>query len=86
MKTFPEKDKSRAKRRIAEAKKFKKALRVADEVFSYTNDQEWKLKWARRHVNNLKACSCWLCCSPRENGEVTIQEKRFKESLKCEAE
>ena len=86
MRTFPEKNKIRGERRKEEHKKFKKAMKVADEVFKYSNNDEWKLKWVRRHVNNLKACSCWLCCSPRENGEITIQEKKFKESLKCEAE
>ena len=86
MKTFPEKNKSRAKRRISEAKKFKKAMKVADDVFQYTNNDEWKLAWVRRHANNLKACSCWMCCNSRTNGEITVQEKKFKESLKCEAE
>jgi len=86
MKTFPEKNKSRAERRIAEAKKFKKAMKVADDIFQYTDDQEWKLAWVRRHMNNLKACSCWMCCNSRANGEITVQEKKFKESLKCEAE
>ena len=86
MKTFPEKNKSRAERRIAEAKKFKKAMKVADDIFQYTDDQEWKLAWVRRHMNNLKACSCWMCCNSRTNGEITVQEKKFKESLKCEAE
>ena len=87
MRTFPEKNKIRGERRKEEQKKFKKAMKVADEVFRYSDgNEEWKLEWARRHTNNLKACSCWMCCGQRANGQITVQEKKFKESLKCEAE
>lgn len=83
-----EKNKKRAERRKAEAKKLRKALHIADNIFrlsSSPNIETWKKEWARKHANNLKACSCWLCCSPRENGELTMQEKRVNQREKyCE--
>jgi hypothetical protein len=74
-----EKNKKRAERRKAEAKKLRDALNVAKNIFRYPKNfpdsEKWQMEWARRHANNLKKCSCWMCCSPRENGELTIQEK-----------
>jgi hypothetical protein len=78
-----EKNKKRAERRKAEAKKLRKALDVAKTIFRYPKNspqlEKWQMEWARRHANNLKACSCWLCCSPRENGELTMQEKKVNQ-------
>ena len=81
-----EKNKKRAQRRKAEAKKLRKALLVADKIFRLSDDMsDWKLQWARKHANNLKACSCWMCCSPRENGKLTMQERRVNQREKyCE--
>lgn len=79
-----EKNKKRAERRKAEAKKLHKAMKIADNIFRFNRGsdrqiEEWKAQWARKHANNLKACSCWLCCSPRENGQLTMQERRVNQ-------
>ena len=37
-------------------------------------DEEWLVTWARKHANNLQACSCHMCCNPRRTGQKTKQE------------
>lgn len=79
-----EKNKKRAQRRKAEAKKLRKAMKIADNIFRFNGssdrqNEEWKAQWARKYANNLKACSCWMCCSPRENGQLTMQERRVNQ-------
>lgn len=83
-----EKNKKRAERRKQEAKKLHKAMKIAEDVFRFRKGysaedalqlEKWKMEWARKHANNLKACSCWLCCSPRENGQLTMQERRVNQ-------
>ena len=72
-----EKNKKRSLRRKEEVKKLHKALYIADSFSTMT--EEWKLQWARKHANNLKGCSCWMCCSPRKSGELTQQEKKVSQ-------
>lgn len=82
---FPIKNKKRADRRKEKIDKFRHAKEVADHLFSkWPEGEKWKTNWAKRHTDNLKACSCWMCCNPRRIGEITIQEKKFKEAIKCE--
>lgn len=79
-----EKNKKRAQRRFHQKRMLHKAEDIARTIFPdvanrWEGWETWKAEWARRHANNLKACSCWLCCSPRENGEPTMQEKRVNQ-------
>lgn len=39
---------------------------------------------ARRMANNMKICSCWMCCNPRNafgRNERTIQELKAEDSF-----
>ena len=40
---------------------------------------EWKEDYIRRHADNPKSCSCWMCCNPRKHGELTMQEKKVSQ-------
>lgn len=83
-----EKNKKRATRRAARQKKLRKAIKVVNRLY-IGGDQEWqgwKEDWARRNADNLKGCSCFMCCNPRHAyNKKTLQEKRFQESIKCES-
>jgi len=65
--------------------KIRKAFRIlkfAWDFKSYYNDEEI-LKYAKKWADNLKLCSCPMCCNPRHsflhNNEITVQEKKNKE-------
>ena len=79
-----EKNKKRAERRAQKERMLRKALKKAEMFYASDDFEEWKKRWAVRHADNLKSCSCWMCCNPRRYGEETLQEKKFKESFKCE--
>jgi len=84
---FPQKDMKRAERRKKKALRYKQAKEVALTLFPVFADDEWQKEreeWARKHADNLKGCSCWMCCNPRRLNKETLQEKKFKESIKCE--
>lgn len=79
-----EKNKKRAQRRFHQKRMLRKAENIARTIYPDVSNrweewEKWKAEWARRHADNLKACSCWLCCSPRENGELTMQERRVNQ-------
>lgn len=40
---------------------------------------DWIEQAAPRWADNMKKCSCWMCCNPRRNGELTLQEERFNQ-------
>jgi len=76
-------NKKRAFRRHQTQKKYKAALLlVRDRWYSddYTTDQIHEQ--ASRIRDNMKDCSCSMCCNPRHNGwvsnaeQLTMQERR----------
>ena len=82
-----EKNKKRADRRAHKKRMQHKAKEVIDLVWRDGSNEweEWKNRWAVRHADNLKGCSCWMCCNPRKYGELTMQEKRISQREKfCE--
>jgi len=83
---FPQKDKKRAERRKAKALRYKQAKEVAHNMWpGFPHDEEWEEQWAKRHADNMKACSCWMCGNPRKQfHKETLQEKKFKETPWCD--
>lgn len=82
---FPQKDLKRAERRKRKALRYMKAKDVAERLFPMNADEEWRENWAKRHTDNLKGCSCWMCCNPRRSlKQETLQEKKFKENIWCD--
>lgn len=84
---FHPKEKKRAIRRAQKQKMLHKAEHVADVMFASVRDrqdqfEEWKKNWSKRHADNMKSCSCWMCCNPRKLGQPTIQEKRISQREK----
>ena len=80
---FPQKDKRRAIRRKEKQKRLREAKEIAHRIFP--DHPEWEEQWAKRHADNLKACSCWMCGNPRRVfHDETLQEKKFSESMKCD--
>lgn len=61
----------RGERRMARDRMLARAKRV------------WPKNHPGKYADNLKRCSCWMCCSPRYNAhtkrkeKLTIQELRF---------
>jgi hypothetical protein len=74
-----EKNKKRALRRHHREKKYKHVKKVADEIFKLWPDRpEWKENWIKRNTDNLKPCSCAMCCNMRKLGVKTLQEIKFE--------
>lgn len=81
---FPYKDKKRAKRRADKERRRRQELRKIDHQYSspatwFNNFEQWREDYARRHADNPKSCSCWMCCNPRKYGQLTLQEKRVSQ-------
>jgi len=79
-----EKNKKRADRRFQKQRMLRRAESIASTMYPnvanrWEDWEKWKAQWVRRHADNLKKCSCWMCCSPREFGEPTLQEKKFSQ-------
>lgn len=73
----------RAERRKRKALRYRHAKEIAHQIFP--GKPEWEEEWAKRHADNMKACSCWMCCNPRRSlKQETLQEKKFKESMWCD--
>jgi hypothetical protein len=70
-----EKEKAR-KRRNRNSKKQNKAFSICKNNYEGLSDEEIK-EISKKEMNNLKACSCYLCGNVRKNHGKTIQEKRF---------
>lgn len=83
---FPQKDMKRAERRKAKANRYKQVKDIAHRILPPSvRDTEWEEQWAKRHTDNLKSCSCWMCGNPRKTfRDETFQEKKFKQSWKCD--
>ena len=87
---FPHKDKKRAERR---SHKERKRHKIEDMVVHkwygdaskrWDGFEEWKEKYIQRHADNPKSCSCWMCGNPRRKfHDLTLQEKKFQESIRC---
>lgn len=80
--------KKRAFRRYQTWKKYRKALRVVNQrwysVDYTTEDTHRRASYIR---DNLKDCSCSMCCNPRNNvwasntERLTMQERRNNDSF-----
>lgn len=83
---FPHKDKKRAKRRADKERRRRQELRKITDIW-YSNVssrlpdfEQWREDYARRHADNRKSCSCYMCGNPRKYWkELTLQEKRFSQ-------
>lgn len=79
---FPQKNKKRALRRKEKHRKVEEAQMIANKIFK--DHPDWAENWAKRHADNMKSCSCWACGNPRKMFlDDTLQEKKFKESIRC---
>jgi len=71
----------RAFRRHQKDRKKAKAERIARNCWALdSSDVDDVVEIARRHADNLKMCSCDICCTPRRSRLVkekrTVQERR----------
>lgn len=78
----------KAKRRHEKFKKRKRAERIIESWgfnYNWRNPGERKSKPPHKMVckmaDNLKACSCAMCCNPRRNGWGSHNGKTMKEVL-----
>lgn len=86
-----EKNKKRAERRAQKERKRRKIEEMVthewygDASKRWPGFEEWKENYIRRHADNPKSCSCWMCQNPRRvfKDNLTMQEKRFQESIRC---
>lgn len=73
----------RAIRRHHKERMRAKARRVARQ--SWNTPEKWVEHQAVRHADNLKSCSCSMCCNVRRNewekGELTRQEAEAEQRL-----
>jgi hypothetical protein len=75
----------RRRRRIEKDRKREKARGVWRDVWGRKGEQadEYEEEFVCTHADNLKACSCEMCKTPRKSGYVkgddklTMQERRF---------
>jgi len=89
MDDFPTKNRKRAKRRYMKQKMKSKARKIAKYVWGWGTryrdawyDEERVNHFACHAADNLKLCSCEMCCNPRRHGEKTMQERRMEESFR----
>jgi hypothetical protein len=66
-------DKHKRARRRRDLRRMK---RKAIRIFGWSSPER-AIQWA----NHLKMCSCWMCCNPRRNGELTFQELKFAQGV-----
>lgn len=76
---------SRAQRRHDRARMYKKARMIQLSIWTMDQSEEY-LQWAACRIrDNLKICSCQMCCNPRRSKwlpndeQKTIQERRADE-------
>ena len=81
--TFKDSEKDlRRRRRDEKGRKKDKARRVWREAWG-NKDSDYEEEFVNTHADNLKSCSCNMCCSPRKSnifkwvGKVTMQERKF---------
>ena len=60
--------------------------RAKGEVLGIRDRDDYLEKWAARHRNTTKLCSCSMCGNPRRKAwkgkdKLTMQEKKFFESM-----
>lgn len=82
MDDFPTKNRRRAWRRHMKMKMRQKARKIGKYVWGHSEDQCRKDEYL---ADNLKKCSCQLCCNLRKIEGMTLDEKRnefsFREQL-----
>lgn len=72
-------------RRYYKKKAYKKARKFY-ETFSYMEEKDLD-RLAKKHGDNLKVCSCWMCCSPRKlygNSKEGKTLQEIKNLYNCE--
>lgn len=80
--------KNRAERRHHEkrirnrVRTFLKDVWKADRWYHNRDEPERFEKMVCKMAQARHPCSCHMCCSPRKNGELPVQELRVKESEK----
>jgi hypothetical protein len=72
----------RRRRRDEKIRKKDKARRVWREAWGMKNS-DYEEEFVNTHADNLKSCSCNMCCSPRKSNivkggsKLTMQERKF---------
>jgi hypothetical protein len=72
---FPVKNKKRADRRSKKFKMREKAEQISRRWYP-TYDESFHENWSVKHADNLKNCSCHMCCNRRSVEGKSIQERR----------
>lgn len=68
--------KTRAWRRAQQQRVEARARQIA--TYMHGRAKSWIDWWVVRHADNLKACSCWMCCNRRKIEGLTLQEQRVE--------
>ena len=78
---------SRAERRHHSARMFKRAYHIIEtNWFLFEDDPEQINLFANRQYNNMKICSCQMCCNVRRShwadSPLTLQELKAQDNAK----
>jgi len=79
MDDFPTKNRKRAWRRHMKMKMKRKARNIGKYIWKHSDEQCTKDQYL---ADNLKKCSCEMCCNLRSIEGPTLSEKRNEQSFK----